>query len=58
MKKVFESSVKKVLSKTEQKAIIGGICYDPRTGESDYPIDCWVNGRIKKVCPHLCKNWA
>lgn len=55
MKKVIENSVKKVLSKKEQKAITGGLCYDPETHQSEgYPVWCYVNGVRKKVCPHLC----
>jgi len=46
MKKVVKGSVKKVLDKKQQKAIVGGIC--PGGG---YPIPC-CNGR--RMCPDAC----
>jgi len=49
MKKVIKSSVKKILDKKQQKAIVGGMCQ-----EGGYPIWCYVNGVRRRVCPSLC----
>jgi len=49
MKKVIKSSVKKILDKKQQKAIVGGICH---TG--GYPIICLVNGVWRRTCPDMC----
>jgi hypothetical protein len=50
MKKVINSSVKKILDKKEQKVIVGGSC--PGGG---YPRErCFVNGKWIFVCPGAC----
>lgn len=56
MKKIISGSVKKILNKTEQKKIEGGICKSNGEGPS-YPIWCTVNGVHKKVCFFFCDNY-